>query len=77
MTSSRIYYVTDSVDTGASPRLIEATSGDTALRHVTRARFNARAAKAHDVAHAMTLGAKIEKAGADPAQATFDGIASL
>lgn len=74
MSNTRLYYVTDSLDTGASPRLIEATSGDAALRHVTRARFACRAAKPRDVAHAMTLGAAPEKAGADIAQETFDGI---
>ena len=61
-----IYYITDNHDTDASPRLVEAASNAQAHRHVSRARFACRPAKPSDVAHAMTLGAKVEKAGDEP-----------
>lgn len=60
-----IYYVTDNTDLGGVPRLVEAASNAQAHRHVSRTRFNCRPAKPSDVAHAMTLGAKVEKAGED------------
>ena len=61
-----IYYITDNHDAGAQPRLVEAASNAQAHRHVSRARFACKAAKPGDVAHAMTLGATVEKASEEP-----------
>lgn len=62
-----IYYITDNHDTSAKPRLVEAGSNAQAHRHVSRHRFACKAAKPADVAHAMTLGAPVEKASDEPA----------
>ena len=61
-----IYYITDNHDAGAQPRLVEAASNAQAHRHVSRYSFACRAAKPADVAHAMTLGATVEKASEEP-----------
>lgn len=61
-----IYYITDNHDAGAQPRLVEAASNAQAHRHVSRNRFACKAAKPADVAHAMGLGAKVEKASEEP-----------
>lgn len=62
---STIYYITDAHDKGAMPRLVQAASNAQAHRHVSRDRFQCKAAKPSDVAHAMSLGAKLEAAGDD------------
>ena len=70
---TRLYYIVDEAN-NAVPHLVEATSREAAIRHLTRDRFTCDIAKPKDVAHAMSLGAKVENA---IAAAVFADIVTL
>lgn len=59
---TRLYKVKCSLDGHTSPRLIEATSASTAIRHCVANNYHAETASPKDVVELMQAGVKVEKA---------------
>lgn len=64
MTKARIYFVDDTSDTTAAPRLVRAISQAQALKHVTRP-LTATVATQDQLVEALDNGIKVENAGVD------------
>jgi hypothetical protein len=61
MSQTRIYVVKCKLDGHTSPRLVEATSVSTAIRHCMGDAFTAEAAGPKDIVELMGNGVKVER----------------